>query len=536
MRVCLSLSAALLVAVILAAAPAPSPTPPPPPPPPSSSLAQPDDADAFANTLLAAVNWVVDIYVRPVKRADLLETALTALYDAARRPVPSDLRRRIDRAEKQAADLSLKEADMAAPLVPGLMPRRAVVPDDRPILELIRAVRAETGKAEEIAGEPPLRLCCRVMLRSLDPYSGIITPAEENRANSLRIERDGFGLDVPETEAGRVVVKDVLPGGPAQRAGLRAGDEILRVHDSDGRARKMQEALPVLNGRLSLIKPELGVLARAEPIQVTFRRRGTKDERRVTLPWEHFRPESIFGVSRRDDNSWNYWLDPQRKIAHVRVGALVDATPDELSEIIAALREDGLRGLILDLRWCPGGLLKGSWRSAELFLGEGTIATINYRGQPEEVFRSVNDGKLTGFPIVVLINSDTIGGGELIAAALQDHHRAVLVGQRTYGKGNVQKLLGFGSIGLKVTSGTILRPDGKTLHRFADSKPSDAWGVHPDREFRVSAEVSRALKTWWEQQTYRPGSSTERLPLDDPLADPQRNAAIETLAELLKKN
>jgi carboxyl-terminal processing protease len=528
MRVCLSLSAALLLAVILAAAPAP-------PPPSTDSPTTPDDGEAFANTLLVAVNWIVDVYVRPVSRADLLETALTALYDAARRPVPSNLRGRIDRAEKQASEPSNKGDDLPAPapLVPALAPRRAVARDDRPILDLIRAVRAEVGKVDELAGEPPLRLCCQAVLRSLDPYSGVISPAEENRANSLNPERDGFGLDVPDCEAGRVIVKDVLPGGPAQRAGLRAGDEILRVHDSDGRERKWKEALPVLNGRVPLIKPELGVLARPEPIQVTFRRCGAKDERRVTLPWEHFRPESVFGVSRRDDNSWNYWLDAHRKIAHVRVGALVDATPDELSEIITELRADGLRGLILDLRWCPGGSLKGSVRSAELFLGEGTIATINYRGQPEDVFRSVNDGKLTGFPIVVLINNDTIGGGELIAATLQDHHRAVLVGQRTHGKGNVQKLSGFGSIGLKVTSGTIVRPSGKALHRFPDSKPSDPWGVHPDREFRISADLGRTLRTWWEQQTCRPGSSTERLPLDDPLADPQRNAAVETLMELL---
>jgi C-terminal peptidase prc len=473
------------------------------------------------------------VYVRPVSRADLLETALTALYEAGRRPVPGGLRRRIDRAEKQVADAHKDAEGAMAPLIPALAPRRAVVPDDRPVLELIRAVRTETGKAEAFAGEPPLRLCCQAMLRALDPYSGVITPAEENRASSLNPERDGFGLDVPDAPAGRVLVKDVLPGSPAQRAGLRAGDEIVRVYDSDGRERKVPEALPILNGRVPFIKPELGVLARPEPIQVTFRRRGTKAEHRVTLSWEHFRPESVFGVSRRDDNSWNYWLDARRKIAHLRVGTLVDATPDELSDILTELRQGGLRGLILDLRWCPGGSLKGSYRSAELFLGECTIATINYRSQPEDVFRSVNDGKLTGFPIVVLVNNDTIGGGELIAAALQDHHRAVVVGQRTHGKGNVQKLLGFGSLGLKVTSGTIVRPSGKTLHRFPDSKFSDPWGVHPDRDFRISADLGRTLRTWWEKQTFRPGSSTERLPLDDPLADPQRNAAVETLAQLL---
>ena len=88
-----------------------------------------------------------------------------------------------------------------------------------------------------------------------------------------------------------------------------------------------------------------------------------------------------------------------------------------------------------------------------------------------------------------------------------------------------------------MTSGTIVRPSGKPLHRFPDSKPDDPWGVQPDpgHEFRVSADVSRALRTWWEEQTMRPGSSTKRLPLDDPLVDPQRNAALEALTELVNR-
>jgi carboxyl-terminal processing protease len=250
----------------------------------------------------------------------------------------------------------------------------------------------------------------------------------------------------------------------------------------------------------------------------------------VTLEWRRFRPESVFGVARRDDNTWNYWLDAEHKIAHLRLGNLVESTPDELTDIVAALRRDGLRGLILDLRWCPGGALSGSTKTAELFLGEGTIATVRYRNRPEEVYRSTNEGKHNDFPMVVLINRDSTGGAELIAAALQDHHRAVLVGQRTHGKGNVQALR-TGAIGLKVTSGTIMRPCGKPLHRFPDSKPDDPWGVHPDpgREFRISADANRALRTWWDEMTMRPGSSTKRLPLDDPLADPQRNAALEAV-------
>jgi carboxyl-terminal processing protease len=516
------------------AADSPPPAPVPPSAEPENTYRAPSDSEAFALFLLEAVNWVGEIYVRPVVRADLLETALTALYERARRPVPRDLRRRIERAEKEASAQAGAAENTLPPLVPGLPQRHAHVADDRPLLDLLRTVRADLGKAENLGGADPLCIACQAMLRALDPYSGVVSAKEDRRALSSSSEREGFGLEVPEDGGERVAIAHVLPGSPAQQAGLRRGDEILHFYDSDGRERKVKESLNVLNGRAPLLKPQLGALALPEPITLTYHRPDTRGQRRVTLEWRRFRAESVFGVSRRDDNAWNYWLDAERKIAHLRLGNLIEGTPDELSDILTELRRDGLRGLILDLRWCPGGALNGSVKAAELFLGEGTIATVRYRNQPEQIYRSTNEGKHNDFPMVVLINSDSTGGAELIAAALQDHQRAVLVGQRTHGKGNVQTLRNLGTIGvLKVTSGTIMRPNGKPLHRFPDSKPDDPWGVHPDpgHEFRVSGDVSRALRTWWEEQTTRPGSSTKRLPLDDPLADPQRNAALEALIQ-----
>jgi carboxyl-terminal processing protease len=92
-------------------------------------------------------------------------------------------------------------------------------------------------------------------------------------------------------------------------------------------------------------------------------------------------------------------------------------------------------------------------------------------------------------------------------------------------------------VGLKLTSGTFERPSGKNLHRFPDSKPADDWGVRPDAdgECRVSPELGRRLREWWGRQSLRPGASNERLPLDDPSADPQRQAAVEAVARLLEQ-
>jgi carboxyl-terminal processing protease len=537
------LSVTLWQALLPAAAQAPSPPPAPVPPSsaPENTYRAPSDKDIFAMFMLEAVNLVADTYVRPVSRTDLLETALTAIYKRARRPVPRDLRRSIERAEKEASAQAGPAAN-PPPLVPGLPQGRRPIADDGPLLALLRTIHADLGKADNLGGADPLSIGCQTMLRTLDPYSGVVSAKEDRRALA-DAERDGFGLEVPEEAGEQIGVTNVLPGSPAQEVGLRRGDEIVHLHDSDGRERNLKESLNLLNGRVPLIKPQLGALAVPEPITITYRRSGSRTERRATLGWRHFRVESVFGVTRHEDNSWNYWLDSDRRIGYVRLGNLTGSneslgTPEELSDILSALREDGLRGLILDLRWCPGGSLPGSTKAAELFLGEGTIATVQYRTQPEQVFRSTNEEKHNDFPMVALINSDSTGGAELIAAALQDHQRAVVIGQRTHGKGNVQMLRPLGMIGvLKVTSGTIARPSGKPLHRFPDSKSEDPWGVHPDpgHEFRLSAEASHALRTWCEEQTMRPGSSTKRLPLDDPLADPQRNAALETLTELMNR-
>src|SRR5262249_54703093 len=147
-------------------------------------------------------------------------------------------------------------------------------------------------------------------------------------------------------------------------------------------------------------------------------------------------------------------------------------------------------------------------------------------------------------PVLVLVNGETSGGAELIAAALQDNSRAKVAGQRTVGKGSIQTVVGIAvpDAGLKLTTGTFVRPSGKNLHRFADStaepdlpagrrrrQVGDDWGVRPDVDLRTSAALAKLLKEWWLLQTLRPGPSNEALPLDDPTADPQRLAAVEEL-------
>jgi hypothetical protein len=146
----------------------------------------------------------------------------------------------------------------------------------------------------------------------------------------------------------------------------------------------------------------------------------------------------------------------------------------------------------------------------------------------------------TTYPVLVLINSETAGGAELIAAALQDNGRAVVAGQRSLGKGSIQspiQLPGLSGLQFKLTGGTFTRPNGKNLQRYPESTTSDDWGVRPDpgRLLPMTPDLVRDLREQTILYTLRPGDGREALPLDDPEYDTQRQAALRMLREMVKE-
>jgi carboxyl-terminal processing protease len=518
MRRACALFAVFLLAALLAAAPVPVR---------NSSPPGGGEAEAFAQNLLGAVNQVVEQYVRHVSRTELLHAALAGLYERARLPVPPRLE-----AEIVAALLDWGDD---GPKVPPLGPEKYEA-----VLRLLRRTRAEVGAAEALAGQDPLLVACHEMARSLDPYSGVVTAEEQRRSAALEWEVESVGLDLDDAPGGALVVRQVLPGGPAQRAGLRPGDEVTHLGGEPVGGLPRELTLARLGVPAPPDDPAAVVERPASPggaaaVRVTFRRKGAPGPRTAPLRPERFHPETVLGVARNDDNTWEYFVDRRRRVAHVRLAGLARGTAREMRDVLDRLQEGGpLGGLLLDLRWCPGGYLDEAVDTARLFLpADGTIATVRSRQREDTVYRCTKDGAAGDFPVVVLVNGTTSGGGELIAAALQDHGRAAVAGQRTFGKASVQAPLYVGVPGaaLKLTTGTFVRPSGKNLHRAPGGAPANDWGVRPDRgrEFRVPADLGRALQEWWQQQTLRPGASEERLPLDDPSADPQRQAALRAL-------
>jgi carboxyl-terminal processing protease len=471
------------------------------------------EAVSYAHQLLFITQNVADQYVRPVSRADLLVAALNGLYEAAHLPMPGSLEGEV---------------------------RTAAT--DGEVLALLARTRESLKEGEPLPGPEALLASCRGLCRALDPYSAVVSGEDLRRAYGID-QQHGIGVELIENNGvGPLTIKTVFAGGPAQKAGLRPGDEVTDMDGKPVQGITAEQVQLIFQKNLLTVPVEL-VSATDSPsglVTLGVRRAGVKERWQVTLERQSFKPETVLGTIRQDDNSWDYFLDRQRKLAHVRIEAIGSGTADELEGVLEKLRAHEVRGLILDLRWCPGGYLKEAVGVASLFLAEGVIAQVKNRaGQPVPYGSSPDRKvKLLEVPLVVLVNGETSGGAELIAAALQDHRRAPIAGQRTLGKASVQTSLDLGvpGMGMKLTTGTFVRPSEKNLHRFPESSLRDDWGVRPEPklEYRLSPDLSRQLRDWWQQQSLRPGSARERLPLDDPQADPQRQAALQALRGLVK--
>jgi carboxyl-terminal processing protease len=439
---------------------------------------------------------------------------MKGLFDKTGRPVPVGLRAELEKART--------EKDLVA---------------------LFRRARNESGCGKEYADD--ILVCFEAIAVSLDPYTKIVNGEDQRTAAPLQAESDGFGLEIaPHLVTDALRVTAVLPGGPAQRSGIRPGDTITQLNGQPVKELSAQKVDQLLAFVLPDGPPSLGVEEQEarfpQPLEITYRRAGIAKDHTAKVEQQHFRAETVLGVNRFDDNGWNYFVDAKARIAHLRVTSLAKGTAQELRSILTDLCGQKLRGLILDLRWCPGGYLDESVDCARLFLeGEKVVTTVKSRKRDDIVHRANKDSSFADFPMIVLVNADTTGGAELIAAGLKDHVRAGVGGQRSFGKASVQTPvhLGMPYIGMRLTSGTFQRPNGKTLHRFPDSQPSDDWGVCPDKELecRLSPAANRALKEAWLLQTLRPGASLERLALDDPAMDAARHMALDALRSQLTK-
>ncbi len=311
-----------------------------------------------------------------------------------------------------------------------------------------------------------------------DPYTVYVPASDQREFNkNLTGEYVGIGAQV-NTSTGWLTIVSPMEDTPAFRAGLMPDDKVLEIDGVSTQGLAVEACVEKLMGKANT------------PVTIKVDRAGEVFD--LTIVREKIKTRSVKGVHRNeaDPSSWDYVIDHESNIAYVRV---TQFTPRLAEEVLAALRSAGalkegsgaLGGLVLDLRFNPGGLLEEAAMIADFFLKDGVIVSTKGRAHQERVSRAQLPGTLPDFPIVVMVNGDSASASEILAGALADNGRAIVLGERSFGKGSVQSLRtlenGVGSE-LKITEQAYFLPSGKNITRKDDSA---MWGVDPTDGFYV---------------------------------------------------
>jgi len=335
--------------------------------------------------------------------------------------------------------------------------------------------QVDRNYVKEVDRRKLVEAAVRGMLSELDPYSAYIDPEQlDNFRDTIEAEFGGIGAQVG-IENGRPKVISPLVGTPAYREGVLAGDLIVEIDGESTEGFTLEETVKRLKG-----EPGTQVT-----LTVVHSGRGGKET--VTLTREIIHVETVLGDQRKEDDSWDFMLDAQQGIGYVRLTAFSRDTASQLHGVIEQLRLQGLRALILDLRFNPGGLLRSAVEISDMFVADGMIVSTEGRNSPKRAWKAHRQGTYDEFPMVVLVNRYSASASEIVAACLQDHQRAVIMGERSWGKGSVQSLIELekGRSALKLTTAAYQRPSGHKIHRFPDDTDDDPWGVTPDEGFEL---------------------------------------------------
>ena len=320
-------------------------------------------------------------------------------------------------------------------------------------LELFADVMGEilTKHVNEASEADLIEAAITGMLTSLDPHSGYLSPKRfRDMQRQTRGEFGGLGIEVTKVPEGIKVIAPIHDT-PAFRAGIKAGDLITRLDGQSVQGLSLAEAVEKMRGKVDT------------DLILTIRREG-REPFDVTITRAIIKTRSVaFSLKGKD-------------FGYIQIRVFNENTNEQVISAVENLNKESdnkLKGLILDLRNNPGGLLSASVQVADAFLSQGEIVSTRSR-QPDDSQRfNAKDGDISdGLPIVVLVNSGSASASEIVAGALQDHRRGLIMGTRTFGKGSVQTVIPLGPRGaIRLTTAHYYTPSGRTIQ---------AKGINPD--------------------------------------------------------
>jgi carboxyl-terminal processing protease len=332
-------------------------------------------------------------------------------------------------------------------------------------------------------------------MSTLDDFSAVIWPADKARLErTTKQQFTGVGIQITLADDQLTVVSP-LEDSPAQRAGVKAGDRIVSIDGRPTAGISLNQAVETITGR------------KGTTVRLGIKSAGSGRERVVRLKRDVIRIHSVKGWGRSPGGQWNYYIDADSRIGYIRITQFGPDTADEMDKAVEQMqRRRGLNGLIIDLRFNPGGTLPAAIDVSNRFIDSGMIVSSHVSddngfdagtfGRRARAWQARADRHHTydPIPLVVLVNRGSASASEIVAGCLQDHGRALIVGERSYGKGSVQQVFGlsFNSAALKLTTQYYQLPNGRIIHRRPGASE---WGIEPDVEVRMTDhEVEQLIK------------------------------------------
>ncbi|HLA38157.1 MAG TPA: S41 family peptidase [Candidatus Brocadiales bacterium] len=343
----------------------------------------------------------------------------------------------------------------------------------------------------------------RGMLEGLDPYSQYFGPEE---LEELKVETEGkfggLGIEVVVRGGVLYVISPILDS-PAFRAGVMVGDRIIKIEGTSTESMSLRDAVRRLRG-----EPNTGVT-------ITVVHQGETQPVDIVIVRDIIQVHCIRGAR---------IVDEEAKIGYMALISFQDNTLEEMDKAFNELMGKGMKALILDLRFNPGGLLNMAVAVSDRFLSQGVI--VSTKGREEEqnqVYLATEGGTYSDLPLVILVNNGSASAAEIVAGAIQDYKRGLIVGTRTFGKGSVQSLIGVEEehCALKLTTALYYTPSGRSI---------DHIGIEPDVKVELTPAETKSLHEYLSKVNIT-SQTGEQLPQEDTFVDLQLHRAVEIIKE-----
>ncbi len=376
--------------------------------------------------------------------------------------------------------------------------------------------RAKVSYVEDVSDKKLIESAINGMLSALDPHSSFLDDQSfKYMSEQFKGKFGGLGIEVT-MENGVVKVVSPIADTPASRAGLKPGDYITNIDDEAVMGMTLNDAVDKMRGKVG------------SKVKLTIRRINEKPLE-VTLKREEIKIQSVKNSIKADD------------VIYIRISSFSEEVDTMIAKAIKEAQKNlgpKLKGVIIDVRNNPGGLLDQAVNVSDLFLDKGEIVSTRSRNEEDTVKYTAKEGDIAkGLPIVVMINDGSASASEIVAGALQDHKRAIILGEKSFGKGSVQTVVPLGKFGaMRLTTARYYTPSGRSIQ---------AKGIEPDIEVKPAkveiidtgvgfseAEFSNALKNETANDKKTKSADQKKAEAEELAKDYQLSRAIDLVKAL----